>query len=88
MNVMPRYFFNTRIDDDLMPDPDGVELRDPDQAWEMARAMIREILRDQPGELNLLKAVLEVTDEHGEIVMEFPFSEALMAPPTDPPTRH
>ena len=85
---MPRYFFNTRIGDDLIPDPDGVELRDPDHAWEMARTMIQEVLRDQRNELNLLIASLEVTDERGEIVFEFPFREALMLPPHDPPTRH
>ena len=85
---MPRYYFNTRIGDDLIPDHDGVELRDPDQAWEMARTMIQEVLRDQRGELNLLVASLEVTDERGEIVLEFPFSEALIPPPDDPPTRH
>jgi hypothetical protein len=65
-----------------------VELRDPDHAWEMARTMIQEVLRDQRNELNLLTASLEVTDERGEIVFEFPFSEALMMPPDDPPTRH
>jgi len=85
---MPRYFFNTRIGDDLIHDPDGVELRDPDQAWEMARTMIQEILRDQRNELNLLAASLEVTDERGEIVLEFPFSEALVAPPDRPKTTH
>ena len=85
---MPRYFFNTRIGDDLIPDSDGVELRDPDQAWEMARTMIQEVLRDQRNELNLLTASLEVTDERGEIVLEFPFSEALIMPPEGPPTRH
>jgi hypothetical protein len=87
-DVMPRYFFNTRIGDDLIPDPDGVELRDPDQAWEMARTMIQEILRDQRDQPNLLTASLEVTDERGEVVLEFPFTEALIAPPDDPPTRH
>jgi hypothetical protein len=85
---VPRYFFNTRIGDDLIPDPEGVELRDPDHAWAMAKAMIQEILRDQRSELNLLTASLEVTDERGEIVLEFPFSEALMAPPDTPPTTH
>ena len=85
---MPRYFLNARIGDDLIPDPDGVELRDPDQAWEMARTMIQEILRDQRDQPNLLAASLEVTDERGEIVLEFPFTEALIAPPDDPPTRH
>ena len=85
---MPRYFFNTRIGDDLIPDPDGVELRDPDHAWEMARTMIQEVLRDQRNDLNLLTASLEVTDESGQIVLEFPFREALMMPPHGPPTRH
>jgi hypothetical protein len=85
---MPRYFFNTRIGDDVIFDPDGVELRDPDHAWEMARTMIQEILRDQREQINLLAASLEVTDERGEIVLEFPFSEALMAPPEGPPTKH
>jgi hypothetical protein len=85
---MARYFFNTRIGDDLIPDPDGAELRDADHAWEMARAMIQEILRDQRNDLNLLTASLEVTDERGEIVLEFPFSEALIAPPEGPPTTH
>jgi hypothetical protein len=85
---MPRYFFNTRIGDDLIADPEGAELRDPDHAWEVARAMIREILRDQGGPPNLVKASLEVTDEHGEVVLAFPFSEALIVPPDDPPTTH
>jgi hypothetical protein len=85
---MPRYFFNTRIGDDLISDPEGVELRDPDHAWEMARAMIAEILEDQGEQMNLLTASLEVTDERGEIVLEFPFSEALIAPPRVPPTTH
>jgi hypothetical protein len=65
-----------------------VELRDPDHAREMARTMIQEVLRDQRNELNLLTASLEVTDERGEIVLEFPFSEALIMPPDGPPTRH
>jgi hypothetical protein len=85
---MPRYFFNTRIGNDLIPDPEGAELRDPDHAWEVARSMIQEILRDPNGLPNLATAALEVTDEQGEVVLEFPFSEALIAPPDDPPTTH
>ena len=50
--------------------------------------MIQEVLRDQRNELNLLAASLEVMDERGEIVLEFPFSEALIMPPDGPPTRH
>lgn len=75
---MPRYFFNTRIGDELITDPEGEELRNPDRAWEMARAMIRELLKTEGAESGLLSAILEVTDEDGEIVLEFPFSEAIL----------
>ena len=93
---MPRYFFNTRIGDHLVRDPEGEELRDPDRAWEVARAMIRQLLRDQGEQQNLLTACLEVTDEAGEVVLEFPFSEAIATPtgepvddpPDEPPTTH
>jgi hypothetical protein len=85
---MPRYFFNTRIGDDLIRDPEGEELRDPDHAWEVARAMIQDVLRDLRDQPNLLAASLEVTDEHGNVVLAFPFSEALIAPPDEPPTTH
>lgn len=84
---MPRYFFNTRIGETLIPDPDGAELRDPDQAWEVARATIRQILRGEGKNPSLLSAVLEVTDAAGEIVLEFPFTEAI-ALPDEPSTKH
>jgi hypothetical protein len=74
---MPRYYFNTRIGDELVADPDGEELRDPHRAWEVARAMIQELLKSGGAE-DLLRAVLEVTDDEGEIVLEFPFAEALL----------
>ena len=86
---MPRYFFNTRIGDDTIPDVEGEELRDADHAWEVAKAMIEEILEDEGDHPNLLVAALVVTDQKGEVVLEFPFSEAL---PADDPeissTRH
>ncbi len=85
---MPRYFFNTRIGDELIPDPEGEELRDPDRAWEIGRAMIRELLRTEGVERSLMSAVLEVTDDEGEIVLEFPFSEALLDLPQVSVTRH
>jgi hypothetical protein len=44
---MPRYYFHTRIGDELIADPEGEELRNPDRAWEMARAMILELLRSE-----------------------------------------
>lgn len=82
---MPRYFFHTRIDDTLLEDPDGLELRDPDAAWQAARRMSRSLL--QTGAPRLVSAVIEVTDADGEIVLEFPFSEALIdTPPGHPPS--
>ena len=86
---MPRYFFNTRIGDELISDPEGEILRDPDRAWEMARAMIRELLRTEGADATLLNAVIEVTDDEGDIVLEFPFSEAIMGlPDTSSVTKH
>jgi hypothetical protein len=74
---MPRYFFNTRIGDELIADPEGEELRNPDRAWEVARTMICELLKIE-GMEGLMRAVLEVTDDEGEIVLEFPFAEAAL----------
>lgn len=87
ISAMPRYFFNTRIGETLIPDPEGEELRDPDHAWEVARATIRQILQEEGKEPGLLSASLEVTDEAGEIVLEFPFSEALEIR-DEPQSRH
>jgi hypothetical protein len=84
---MPRYFFNTRIGNKLIADPEGEELRDPDHAWEVARAMIGELLKSE-GADGLLRAILEVTDHQGEIVLEFPFTEALLDASDVPVTKH
>jgi hypothetical protein len=85
---MPRYFFNTRIGDELVADPEGEELRNPDRAWEVAREMIREILKTEGVQNGLLSATLEVTDDEGEIVLEFPFAEAILDAPGQDQTRH
>jgi uncharacterized protein DUF6894 len=85
---MPRYFFNTRIGDELIDDPEGEELRNPDRAWEVARAMILELIKTEGADGVLLNAVIEVTDDDGEIVLEFPFSEALIDTPDVSVTKH
>ncbi len=85
---MPRYFFNTRIGDEVIDDPQGEELRDPDRAWEVARAMIRELLKTEGAERGLLSAILEVRDDDGEIVLEFPFAEAILEMSEIAPTKH
>ena len=85
---MPRYYFNTRIGDELISDPDGEVLRDADRAWEMARAMIRELLKTEGTDSALLNATIEVTDDQGEIVLEFPFAEAILDAPGGSVTKH
>lgn len=85
---MPRYFFNTRIGEELVSDTDGEVLRNPDRAWEVARDMIKELLRTEGGNAALMTAVIEVTDEYGEIVLEFPFSEAIFNMTAQSMTRH
>lgn len=85
---MPRYFFNTRIGPELIPDPEGEDLRDADHAWEVARATIREIVKTESASLELFRASLEVTDEDGEVVLDFPFSEAVLEMPALPRNKH
>lgn len=85
---MPRYFFNTRIGDELIADPEGEDLSDPDRAWEMARAMIRELLATEGTDRSLLNAIIEVRDDEGEIVFEFPFAEAILDVPDGSVTKH
>ena len=85
---MPRYFFNTRIGHELIADPEGEVLRDPDRAWEMARAMIRELLKTEGANGALLNAIIEVTDDAGKVVLEFPFSEAILDVPARSITKH
>jgi uncharacterized protein DUF6894 len=85
---MPRYYFNTRIGDELVADPEGEELRNPDRAWEVARAMIRELLKTEGAERALLNATIEVTDDEGEIVLEFPFAEAILDMSDETVTKH
>jgi hypothetical protein len=85
---MPRYYFNTRIADELVADPEGEDLRNPDHAWEIARAMILELLKTEGAERALLNATIEVTDGEGEIVLEFPFAEAILDMPDESATRH
>jgi hypothetical protein len=85
---MPRYFFNTRIGHELISDPEGEELRNPDRAREVAQEMIRELLKTEDASGSLLNAVLEVTDDEGEIVLEFSFAEAILNDADQPVTKH
>jgi len=85
---MPRYFFNTRFGNELLLDPEGEELRDPDHAWNVARTTVREMLATRGEQARLLGAIMEVTDADGEIVLEFPFDEAIVERAQDSETKH
>ena len=85
---MPKYYFNTRIGKELILDPEGETLRDADQAWEVARTTIRQLLKTEGSQATVLNAILEVTDDDGEIVLEFPFAEAILDVSDTPVTRH
>ncbi|PVE21866.1 hypothetical protein DC522_24045 [Microvirga sp. KLBC 81] len=81
---MPRYFFDVHIGSDVLGDPEGQDLRDPDQAWGVARAMAQNLMNtkfEQP--INWAAAHIEVKDDMDEIILEFPFLEALQL--TQPP---
>jgi hypothetical protein len=82
VEVMPRYFFNVHIGDDALVDPDGQDLRDPDQAWEVAKAMAQNLMNtefEQP--VNWASSHIQVRDDLDEIVLEFPFLEAIQFTP-------
>jgi hypothetical protein len=82
VEVMPRYFFNVHIGDDALVDPDGQDLRDPDQAWEVAKAMAQNLMDtefEQP--VNWASSHIQVRDDLDEIVLEFPFLEAIQFTP-------
>jgi hypothetical protein len=50
--------------------------------------MIRELLKTEGSEGSLLNAALEVSDDAGEVVLEFPFSEALLDASDELVTKH
>jgi hypothetical protein len=76
--IMPRYFFNVHIGSDILSDPDGQDLRDPDQAWEVAKAMAQNLMQtDFERPINWSSSLIEVKDQSDEIVLEFPFLEAI-----------
>jgi hypothetical protein len=75
---MPRYFFNVHIGEDILNDPEGQDLRDADQAWEVAKAMAENLMNTEfERSVNWASAHVEVKDDAAEIVLEFPFLEAV-----------
>jgi hypothetical protein len=79
---MPRYFFHLHCQGKSVPDPTGADLRNPDLAWEAARATARDLMESQSdADVNWLTCYFQVTDVGGEVVFELPFSEVVEVKP-------
>ena len=76
---MPAYRFTVTIDDHTPHEPVFRHLRDADAAYDEAGRLAREIWAAS-GDRRLMRAVVVVTDAAGEVVLEFPFPEAIAAP--------
>jgi hypothetical protein len=75
---MPRYFCHLCCGAKTVSDPSGTDLRDPDQAWEAARTIARELLQTGPAaDVNWLSFHFEVLDEVAETVFELPFAKVV-----------
>ena len=75
---MPRYFFHLCHNGGRLSDPRGQTLKDPDQAWDTAKAVALDLMSgDPPENAPWSSYYFQVTDEAGEVLLEFPFAEAL-----------
>jgi malonyl CoA-acyl carrier protein transacylase len=75
---MPRYFFNVVMEGTVLPDPDGQILPNADAAWAAARRAAKSLMASKTERpVNWIACQFEVRDEDDEIVLEFPFVEAL-----------
>ncbi|MEE1654588.1 hypothetical protein VB618_00145 [Microvirga sp. CF3062] len=75
---MPRYFFNVHIGEAALADPEGQNLRDADQAWEVAKTMAQNLMSTEfEHPVNWATAHIEVKDDLDKIILEFPFLEAI-----------
>lgn len=69
---MPRFFIHLRNHNALIEDPEGCDLPDFEAAWDEALAVARELLAE-----GLDSGQLEVRDEAGRFLVEFPIRDAL-----------
>jgi hypothetical protein len=75
---MPRYFFHLQQSEHRFDDAEGQILHDADAAWETAKATARTLMASDPSRQDVwVTSSFEVTDQQGEIVLEFPFVEAI-----------
>ena len=73
---MPRYFFHVRAGGSLTRDGDGLDLPDIDAARKHAIAQACRAWSENPPASQDNTETFEIADEHGEVVLKVPFSEA------------
>lgn len=82
---MARYFFHVSLEGTVIRDDEGLDLSDADAAWNRAKAAALDVMRTDLGRpVDWSRCHFEVTDAQGEVVLEFPFLEAVEidAPPS------
>jgi hypothetical protein len=76
--IMPHYRFNLHLEDQVLRDREGQYFSGPDTLWDVTESLARELIQTsivQPS--NWLKCHLEVVDDTGEVVIDFPFVAAV-----------
>jgi hypothetical protein len=75
---MPRYFFHVSIEGTVLRDNEGQDLPDADAAWESARGAALELMKADLGRpVNWFNCYFEVVNADDQVVLEFPFAEAV-----------
>lgn len=75
---MSKYYFNIRIGDNVLPDPEGAEMPDIEAAHAEAIISAQEILAEKVAGGKLVNGqTLEIFDQDGALVAVVPFKKAL-----------
>ena len=71
---MPRYFFHVRDGDELILDPEGLELPNHGSVPSACQSLVREVLDEDQYRAELLDGrQFEIVDEQGRLVLIIPF---------------
>lgn len=75
---MPRFFFHVSLEGSILRDDEGQDLPDADAAWESARGAALDLMKADLGrQVNWFDCYFQVMNGSEEVVLEFPFVEAV-----------
>jgi hypothetical protein len=78
---MPRYIFILQLADDTLEDAHSLECADADEAWERAKTIAQHVMQTEFERApDWVRCSIVVKDEAGEVLLEFPFIEAVEVP--------